>query len=107
MGPCWIQIKDPVIDNLGVSSVLWPGQGFDFSQISWCKVEATVSDPKDFNPFSDLDDTAPKDMPPLTIASLAVKTVVNNVNNTQEVVCVTARTWVNSRFSKTTMTFYN
>ncbi|KAF7983750.1 hypothetical protein HWV62_19727 [Athelia sp. TMB] len=52
MGPCWLQIKNPQIDNKG---------------ISWCKLEATVSDPKDINPFLETDQNAPKEVPPLTI----------------------------------------
>ncbi|KIY66839.1 hypothetical protein CYLTODRAFT_437277 [Cylindrobasidium torrendii FP15055 ss-10] len=81
MGPCWIKIMDPKVEKT--------------LQASWCKVEATVDDPKDFNPFSDNDPTAPQDMPPLTIVSLSVKTVVNHIKNRQETICVTARTWRN------------
>ncbi|KAF9069049.1 DNA polymerase alpha catalytic subunit [Rhodocollybia butyracea] len=78
MGPCWIQIKNPEIDNRGVS---------------WCKLEVIVEDPKDFNPFPDSDDNAPKDTPPLNIMSLSIRTIVNHRENKREVVCVTARTW--------------
>ncbi|KAF8920856.1 hypothetical protein CPB85DRAFT_1372860 [Mucidula mucida] len=80
MGPCWIQIKNPDASDIGKS---------------WCKVEYTVSDPKDFSPIPDSDPTAPKEVPPLTVVSLSVKTIVNHENNTREVVCVTARTWQN------------
>ncbi|KAK0207637.1 hypothetical protein IW262DRAFT_1418425 [Armillaria fumosa] len=80
MGPCWLQIKNPNIDNQG---------------ISWCKLEVTVSDPKDFNPFSDSDPSAPKDTPPLTVMSLSIRTIVNHTENMKEIVCATARIWHN------------
>ncbi|KAF8624027.1 hypothetical protein AX17_007233 [Amanita inopinata Kibby_2008] len=80
MGPCWLQIKKPKIEHQG---------------ISWCKVEIIVSDPKDINPFSETDTKAPKDMPPLTVMSLSVRTIINHKENQQEVVCVTSRVWHN------------
>ncbi|KIK69524.1 hypothetical protein GYMLUDRAFT_151355 [Collybiopsis luxurians FD-317 M1] len=78
MGPCWIEIKSPVIDNRG---------------ISWCKLEVVVEDPKDFNPASDMEDSTLKATPPLNIMSLSVRTIVNHRENNREIVCVTARTW--------------
>ncbi|EMD39179.1 hypothetical protein CERSUDRAFT_112852 [Gelatoporia subvermispora B] len=78
MGPCWLQIKKPVLDTKGVS---------------WCKVEAVVSDPKDINPFSDSDPQAPKGLPPLTVMSLSIRTIVNHKANIREIVCATSRTW--------------
>ncbi|THV05329.1 DNA polymerase alpha catalytic subunit [Dendrothele bispora CBS 962.96] len=80
MGPCWIHIKNPIIEHKGVS---------------WCKLEATVNDPKDFNPASESDPNAPKDMPSLTVMSLSVRTIVNHRENKKEVVCAAARTWHN------------
>ncbi|KAF8064215.1 DNA polymerase family B-domain-containing protein [Lyophyllum atratum] len=80
MGPCWLEVKNPQIDNKGVS---------------WCKLEATVSNPKDINPFSETDANAPRDMPPLTVVSLSVRTIVNHQENKREVVCTTARIWHN------------
>lgn len=56
----------------------------------------TVSDPKDINPFAEADPGTPKDMPPLTVMSLSVRTVVNHKDNKREVVCATARIWSNS-----------
>ncbi|KAI0321598.1 hypothetical protein OF83DRAFT_251189 [Amylostereum chailletii] len=72
MGPCWIQVKKPHVEYKGV---------------------VTVSDPKDFNPFSEADDNAPKNIPPLTIASLSVRTIVNHQENKREIVCASARIW--------------
>ncbi|KAH9849847.1 hypothetical protein C2E23DRAFT_887828 [Lenzites betulinus] len=80
MGPCWLQIKKPEIENKG---------------ISWCKVEATVSDPKDINPFAETDQDAPRDTPPLTIVSLSLRTIVNHRENIREIICATARIWTN------------
>ncbi|KAF8141953.1 hypothetical protein EV363DRAFT_1468612 [Boletus edulis] len=74
MGPCWLTIKNPKVDHQG---------------ISWCKLEANVSDPKDVIPMGD---GAPEP-PPLTIMSLAVRTVVNHRENKREVVCVSGRIW--------------
>ncbi|KAF8552703.1 hypothetical protein OG21DRAFT_1511107 [Imleria badia] len=74
MGPCWLTIKNPVVENQG---------------ISWCKLEASVSDPKNVIPMGD---GAPE-QPPLTIMSLAVRTVVNHRENKREVVCVSGRIW--------------
>ncbi|KIJ54743.1 hypothetical protein M422DRAFT_24648 [Sphaerobolus stellatus SS14] len=82
MGPCWLRIENPEIGHKGVS---------------WCKVEATVSDPKNINPFAESDSTAPTEMPPLTITSLSIRTVVNHKENKREIVCITARTWANTQ----------
>ncbi|KAJ6485791.1 hypothetical protein C8R45DRAFT_829069 [Mycena sanguinolenta] len=80
MGPCWLTIKNPKIEN---------------KNFSWCKLEVTVTDPKDLNPFPDTDADAPRDIPPLTIMSLSVRTIANHTEITREVVCTTARTWHN------------
>ncbi|EIW58350.1 DNA-directed DNA polymerase alpha catalytic subunit POL1 [Trametes versicolor FP-101664 SS1] len=87
MGPCWLQVKHPEIDNKGVS---------------WCKVEATVSDPKDINPFPETDSDAPREMPPLTVVSLSMRTIVNHRENIREIVCATARLWTNLDIDGTT-----
>ncbi|KAG8857126.1 DNA-directed DNA polymerase alpha catalytic subunit pol1 [Serendipita sp. 411] len=75
MGPCWLEIKDPHVENKGVS---------------WCKIEATVSNPDLVSPLSD---QILKDMPPLTIMSLSSRTVVNHKDNKREIVCISARVW--------------
>ncbi|KAJ4470185.1 DNA polymerase family B-domain-containing protein [Lentinula aciculospora] len=87
MGPCWIQIKNPRIDNAG---------------ISWCKLEVVVDDPKDFNPVADSDADAPRETPPLNVMSLSVRTIVNHRENKREIVCVTARTWRDMIIDSTT-----
>ncbi|TDL23727.1 DNA polymerase alpha catalytic subunit [Rickenella mellea] len=80
MGPCWLEIKKPVVEHKGAS---------------WCKLEATVSGAKDINPFSETDANAPREMPPLTVMSLSVQTIVNHTANKREIVCTTARVWSN------------
>ncbi|KAJ7178608.1 DNA polymerase family B-domain-containing protein [Mycena crocata] len=80
MGPCWLEIKNPKVEN---------------KSFSWCKLEVTVSDAKDINPLAKTENEPEKDMPPLTVMSLSVRTIVNHQENKREVVCVTARTWHN------------
>ncbi|KAF7289426.1 DNA polymerase [Mycena chlorophos] len=80
MGPCWLEVKNPKIEN---------------KSFSWCKLEVTAETPKDVSPFASSDANAPQEMPPLTVMSLSVRTIVNHQENEREVVCVTARTWTN------------
>lgn len=87
MGPCWLQIKQPHVEYKGVS---------------WCKFEVTVTDPKDINPFPETDLNAPRDTPPLTIASLSIRTIVNHQENIREIVCATARIWSNTQLDDPT-----
>ncbi|KIK93692.1 hypothetical protein PAXRUDRAFT_12489 [Paxillus rubicundulus Ve08.2h10] len=74
MGPCWLTIQNAVVENQG---------------ISWCKLEASVADPKNVTPMGD----GALELPPLTIMSLSVRTVVNHIENKREVVCVSGRVW--------------
>ncbi|KAG2011412.1 DNA polymerase alpha catalytic subunit [Coprinopsis cinerea AmutBmut pab1-1] len=79
MGPCWLEIKNPVVE---------------FKGVSWCRFEASVADPKDVSPMSESLDQA-KEVPPFTVMSLSVRTVVNHHENKREVVCASTRTWHN------------
>lgn len=54
-----------------------------------------MTNPKDINPFPDTDHSAPKDLPPLTIMSLSLRTIVNHKENKREIVCGTLRVWEN------------
>lgn len=104
MGPCWIKVQKPHVEHQGVSLDFDCYLSIDFLSLvfikaSWCKMEVTVNDPKDFNPFSETDAHAPKDMPPLTVTSLSVRTIVNHAENIREIVCVTARIWSNCKRS--------
>jgi DNA polymerase alpha subunit A len=99
MGPCWLQVKKPVISNNGVRNPTYcqfrTVSNVTSVQISWCKLEVTVKDPKDINPFPETDTTSPKEMPPLTIMSLSVRSIMNHVENKREIVCVSSRIWTN------------
>lgn len=81
MGPCWLVIKNPEIE---------------FKGVSWCKFEASVKNPKDINPLSELDDQS-REVPPLTVMSLSIRSIINHHENKREVVCASARTWHNSK----------
>ncbi|KAG8930695.1 DNA-directed DNA polymerase alpha catalytic subunit pol1 [Tulasnella sp. 418] len=78
MGPCWLEVKNPEVSNKG---------------ISWCKLEVEVSDPKELGPFAETDAQAPRDMPPLTVMSFSLRTIINHLSNQREIVCATARFW--------------
>jgi DNA polymerase alpha subunit A len=78
MGPCWLNITSPQ------SAKTSP---------SWCKIEFTVDTPKNVNPFDDTDESAPKDAPPLTMLSIALRTIVNHRENKTEILVATARVW--------------
>jgi DNA polymerase alpha subunit A len=94
MGPCWLEIKDAALSTKSVSTTSPAFRGFSTdSQASWCKIEFSVSDPKNVNPMSESDPTAPKDTPPLTIMSIALRTIVNHRENKTEILCATTRTW--------------
>lgn len=58
-----------------------------------------MTDPKDINPFPETDANAPREVPPLTVMSLSVRTIVNHQANNREVVCATARVWRNRKLN--------
>ncbi|KAG0614550.1 hypothetical protein M758_6G185500 [Ceratodon purpureus] len=72
-GPCWLSIAQP---QRVTSS----------SQISWCKMEVNVEDPKDFMVAAS--GKGPSGIPPLTVASLNLKTVINHKQNVNEIASV-------------------
>ncbi|KAI9145154.1 DNA polymerase family B-domain-containing protein [Paraphysoderma sedebokerense] len=71
MGPCWLQIKNAAISK---------------QNVSWCRFEVTVSNPKNINPFKESDPACPKNTPPLVVACLNLKTILNHQKNTNEIV---------------------
>ncbi|KAJ9107960.1 hypothetical protein QFC20_003645 [Naganishia adeliensis] len=79
MGPCWLEIKGCIRKTVDPAS--------------WCRLEVKVDDPKNVNPFPETDQTAPKNIPPLTVMSLAVRTIVNHEANNQEILAVTTSVW--------------
>jgi DNA polymerase alpha subunit A len=97
MGPCWLRVTS--VDTLSLSKPL-----------SWCKAEYSIDDAKFLSPYSDAakasgdagadgegntgdDSSAPREVPPLTIASLALRTVHNHQANKREIVALSIRTW--------------
>ncbi|CEH17452.1 dna polymerase alpha catalytic subunit [Ceraceosorus bombacis] len=80
MGPCWLNVRDAQIRT-------------DGPELSWTKIEFQVDEPKSVSPFKDDDETAPREAPPVTVMSLAGRTVMNHEANKREVVCVSAQTW--------------
>lgn len=99
MGPCWLEIKgcirktvDPVCISISLC-VMDSSTDLRFEQASWCRLEVKVDDPKNVNPFPETDQNAPKDIPPLTVMSLAVRTIVNHEANNQEILAVTTSVW--------------
>jgi DNA polymerase alpha subunit A len=90
--PCWLQIKNPVIENKGVH---WLSISMcNMHSFWWCKLEATISDPKYINPFLDSDANAPTGILPLTVASLSICTIRNQQENKWEIVCSMAQQYI-------------
>lgn len=92
MGPCWLEIKEA---GLSAKSVrLYDGSEAETNeQTTWCKIEFSVASPKLVNPVSESDPTAPKEVPPMTMMSLSLRSIVNHRENKTEILCATARTW--------------
>ncbi|KAJ1917120.1 DNA-directed DNA polymerase alpha catalytic subunit pol1 [Mycoemilia scoparia] len=73
MGPCWLRIQ-----NISTSS----------PQISWCRQEYVVENPKNIFVLSDddVDKYAPCPVPPFSVMTCSVKTVLNHKENSNEIV---------------------
>ena len=87
MGPCWLRIEDA---EFGV-----------LKNASHCKLEVQVSKPNLITPLSDGDNL---DAPPLTIMSIAMRTVLNAKDNKQEILAISARIYQNLSLTDTTPT---
>lgn len=110
MGPCWLRVESADVIDFGAGS--------DKKPLSWCKAEYSIDDAKFVSPYSDsaapaaaaasaaaeaageepageASDSAagPRETPPLTIASLAMRTVHNHQANKREIVALSLRTW--------------
>jgi DNA polymerase alpha subunit A len=83
MGPCWLKIKSPDFEAL--------------KNASHCKMDVLVSDPGCMS--TSMDDEEP---PPLTLMSMAMRTVFNAKENKQEILAVSARVYENVSLSDTT-----
>ncbi|KAG9239324.1 hypothetical protein BJ875DRAFT_448380 [Amylocarpus encephaloides] len=73
MGPCWLRIEDA---EFGV-----------LNNASHCKLEVQVSNPRTIAPMSDSDN---QDDPPLTLMSIAMRTILNVKDNKQEILAISA-----------------
>ncbi|KAJ1990888.1 DNA-directed DNA polymerase alpha catalytic subunit pol1 [Dimargaris cristalligena] len=71
MGPCWLQLRNAQVQH---------------RNLSWCRVEATVANPKDITPFSDTDANRPTDAAPLTVMTINLKTVLNPKKTGNEII---------------------
>ncbi|KAJ3109256.1 DNA-directed DNA polymerase alpha catalytic subunit pol1 [Phlyctochytrium planicorne] len=77
MGPSWICIREPSLNN---------------SPLSWTKMEMQVESPKSISP---LDKEAPFADPPFSIMSLNLKTIMNHQKKTTEIVVATIQYYQN------------
>ncbi|KAH8909947.1 DNA polymerase [Coniochaeta sp. PMI_546] len=85
MGPCWLKIKDADFGAL--------------RNASHCKLEVLVEHP---NMVSTLSEGDSLEAPPLTLMTVAMRTVFNAKENKQEILAISARIYGNVSLSDTT-----
>ena len=85
MGPCWLKIEDA--DFTAVNNA------------SWCKLELQVTKPGNISVVGESENMEP---PPLTLMSIALRTVMNAKENTQEILVASARIYEDISLSDTT-----
>ncbi|KAF2145162.1 uncharacterized protein K452DRAFT_356464 [Aplosporella prunicola CBS 121167] len=85
MGPCWLKI-----DGANFNAI---------NNASWCKLEVQVDKPNNISPLGDSDNL---EAPPLTIMSIALRTVFNQKENKQEILMASARVYENMSLTDTT-----
>lgn len=85
MGPCWLKITDADFGTL--------------KNASHCRLEVLVEHP---NMVSSLTESDNLDAPPLTLMSMAMRTVFNVKDNKQEILAISARIYENVSLSDTT-----
>uniref|UniRef100_A0A060TBJ3 DNA polymerase n=1 Tax=Blastobotrys adeninivorans TaxID=409370 RepID=A0A060TBJ3_BLAAD len=71
-GPCWIRVNEST----------------ELANASWCKLGAVVEDPRETQV---LVGNGPVALPPMTLMSLSVRTLLNNETHKQEVVAISYR----------------
>lgn len=76
MGPCWLKIDDAEFAPL--------------NNASWCKFEVQVASPKAITALTESENM---DAPPLTVMSIALRTILNVKENKQEVLVASARVY--------------
>lgn len=85
MGPCWLKIE-----NADFNAV---------TNASWCKLELQVPQAKT---ITVLENSENMDAPPMTIMSIALRTVMNVKDNKQEILMASARVYQNISLTDTT-----
>ncbi|GBB91734.1 hypothetical protein RclHR1_01910018 [Rhizophagus clarus] len=75
-GPCWLEIKDAIVET---------------SRISWCKLELVVDDPKKISILKESNFSEPIKSPSLTTMSLSLRTVMNHKKQVNEIVAFSVR----------------
>lgn len=85
MGPCWLSIEDA---EFGV-----------VHNASHCKLEVLVSKPASITPLSESESG---EAPPLTLMSIALRTMLNVKDNKQEILAISARIYQNISLTDTT-----
>lgn len=85
MGPCWLKIQDA---EFGV-----------LNNASYCKLEVQVSKPNLIIALSENDNL---EAPPLTLMSVALRTILNVKENKQEILAISARIYQNISLTDTT-----
>ncbi|EPX72706.1 DNA polymerase alpha catalytic subunit [Schizosaccharomyces octosporus yFS286] len=83
MGPCWLNIQNPNSDSV--------------RNASWCRVE--VSCPSAHG-ISVTNESKLPQTPPLTVMSLAFRTLINSASNKQEMVMISARVYENVQIDR-------
>eukprot|EP00899_Mesostigma_viride_P010487 jgi/Mesvir1/1943/Mv22962-RA.2 len=73
MGPCWLAVPNPSVIPT-------------HARRSWCKMEVSVDNPKLVNVAPA--DATPATTPPLVVAALSTKTVINHKENVNEIAAV-------------------
>ncbi|PNS17184.1 hypothetical protein CAC42_7238 [Sphaceloma murrayae] len=85
MGPCWLKIE---------------GGNFNaVNNASWCKLELQVDQPKLVTTLGDSDNL---EAPPLNLMSIAIRTIMNEKTNQQELFVASARIYPNVSLTDTT-----
>lgn len=85
MGPCWLQIEGADFETL--------------KNASHCKLEVQISQPKLVTCMAESENV---DAPPLTLMSIALRTVLNVKENKQEILAISARIYRNISLIDTT-----
>ncbi|KAH6627613.1 hypothetical protein F5144DRAFT_535367 [Chaetomium tenue] len=85
MGPCWLRIKDADFGAL--------------KNASHCRLEVLVDNPE---MVAVVDENEGMDMPPLTMMSIALRTMFNAKANKQEILAISARIYEDVSLSDTT-----